>query len=551
MNARNLSFYMSAVAAAVLLNMSGPAAQPAAALAGTVSSAPEGAMEGVLVTARKDGAKIATTVVTDEKGRYSFPADRLEPGRYSIRIRAAGYVASGQPAADVAGGKTATTDLTLMKTDNIAPQMTSAEWLTSMPGTDDQKAFLQDCVGCHTLERIVSSAHTPEAFMEIIPRMGTYAPGTQPQRPQKLLPGPRGNRGIVGPARITEAANFLASVNRSTHATWNYPLQTFPRPKGRGTHVIITTYDLARPEAMPHDVIVQNGKVWYSDFGSQFVGEMDMKTGKIIDHPVPVLKDDEPRGVLELKADRDGNIWISMMYQGGIAMLDTRTNDVKTYKVPDRWQGPNTQESMVSPANHHVDDFVWTNNQEDYSILRVNVKTGEWENLGPPKDQSGRTISGYDIPTDEQNNLYVLEFGGTRIGRIDAKTKTLHLWNPELPHARPRRGHFDEHGVLWYAEYGANAIGRFDPRTEKITEWPMPVKWHLPYDAEADSKGDVWTASMLSDRIVRLNPKTGDTVTYLVPDSSNFRRVFIDKATNVLWIGNNHGNSIYKVEALD
>ena len=36
---------------------------------GTVTSAQEGAMEGVLVTAKKDGARISVTVVTDEKGR--------------------------------------------------------------------------------------------------------------------------------------------------------------------------------------------------------------------------------------------------------------------------------------------------------------------------------------------------------------------------------------------------------------------------------------------------------------------------------------------------
>jgi len=358
MNARRISFYASAVAAAALFHIQGPSAQNAVALSGIVSSAQEGAMEGVLVTARKDGASIATTVVTDDKGRYSFPANRLEPGHYAIRIRAAGYVASGRPAADVAAGKTASTDLTLTRTDNLAPHMTSAEWLASMPGTDDQKAFLQDCVGCHTLERIVTSAHTPESFMEIIPRMGTYAPGSPPQRPQKLLPGPRGNRGIVDPDRVKRAASYLSSVNLSKNETWQYPLQTFPRPKGRGTRVIITSYDLARPEAMPHDVIVQNGKVWYSDFGSQFIGEMDAKTGRIVDHPVPVLKPEQPRGLLELKADRDGNVWASMMYQGGIAMLDTKTNQVKTYKVPDQWQGPNTQESMVSPAHHHVDGFV-------------------------------------------------------------------------------------------------------------------------------------------------------------------------------------------------
>jgi streptogramin lyase len=542
---------LSAVAAAALINVAGASAQTGAALTGTVTSAQEGAMEGVIVTAKKDGSTIAISVVSDDKGRYTFPADRLEPGHYNIKIRAIGYIPNGRPAADVAAGKTASLDLKLNKTDNIAQQLTSAEWLASMPGTDDQKAFLQDCVGCHTLIRPLSSGFTAEDFMKIIPRMGTYAPGTQPQRPQKLLPGPRGNRGIVDNERVKQAAEYLASVNLSKSDTYKYPLQTFPRPKGRATHVIYTTYDLARPEAMPHDVVFHQGKVWYTDFGSQFVGEMDPKTGKIIDHPIPVLKADEPLGVLELKPDQDGNLWASMMYQGGIAMLDTKTGKVKTYKVPDQWQGPNTQESMVSPMNWHVDGKVWTNNQEDHSILRVDVKTGEWENLGVLKDEKGRTINGYDIPTDKDNNLFLLEFGGTKIGKIDAKTKTLKTWDPDLPHARPRRGHFDSEGNLIYAEYGSNAVGRFDTKKEQITEWQMPVKWQMPYDALANKKGDIYTGSMLSDRIVRLDPKTGQSIVYLLPGSTNIRRVDFDDAGGALWVGSNHGNAIVKMEPLD
>src|SRR5262249_33681300 len=236
-NARKIAFYMSAVAAAALLNVSGAAAQNGAALTGSVSSAQEGAMKGVIVTAKKDGAHMSVSVVTNEKGQYSFPANRVEPGHYNIKIRAIGYFVDGRPGADVAAGKTATANLKLMKTNNIAPQMTSAEWLMSMPGTDEQKAFLQDCTTCHTLIRPLSSGFTAEDFMTIIPRMGTYAPGTQPQRPQKLLPGPRGNRGIVDAGRVKAAAEYLASVNLSKNETYSYPLQTLPRPKGRETHV--------------------------------------------------------------------------------------------------------------------------------------------------------------------------------------------------------------------------------------------------------------------------------------------------------------------------
>src|ERR1700746_3685712 len=52
------------------------------ALIGKVTSDREGAMEGVLVSAKKPGGTITVTVASDAKGDYAFPADRLEGGRY-------------------------------------------------------------------------------------------------------------------------------------------------------------------------------------------------------------------------------------------------------------------------------------------------------------------------------------------------------------------------------------------------------------------------------------------------------------------------------------
>ena len=117
-------------------------AEGAAALAGQVISNEEGPMEGVLVTAKKAGSTIAITVVTNKEGRYSFPASRLEPGQYAIKIRAVGYDLDGKGAADVAGDKTASVDLTLKKTRNLSAQLTNAEWMHSMPGTPKQKDAL-------------------------------------------------------------------------------------------------------------------------------------------------------------------------------------------------------------------------------------------------------------------------------------------------------------------------------------------------------------------------------------------------------------------------
>ena len=65
-------------------------AQAPVALTGRVSSAEEGAMEGVVVAAKRDGSTISVSVVTDAQGRFAFPAARLEPGHYTLKARAAG-----------------------------------------------------------------------------------------------------------------------------------------------------------------------------------------------------------------------------------------------------------------------------------------------------------------------------------------------------------------------------------------------------------------------------------------------------------------------------
>src|SRR5580704_12701986 len=77
------------------------------ALAGQVSSQEEGPMEGVVVSAKKDGSTITVSVVSDKQGHYSFPANKLDGGHYALKIRAVGYDLDGGPgSADVAAQKT-------------------------------------------------------------------------------------------------------------------------------------------------------------------------------------------------------------------------------------------------------------------------------------------------------------------------------------------------------------------------------------------------------------------------------------------------------------
>jgi len=111
-------------------------AQSGIALTGLVISEEEDRMQGVVVSARREGSPISISVVTDETGRYNFPESKLPDGDYLLKIRAIGYDLVGPGEIDVRSGVTANAIIKLKKTKDLAAQLTNAEWLASMPGTD-------------------------------------------------------------------------------------------------------------------------------------------------------------------------------------------------------------------------------------------------------------------------------------------------------------------------------------------------------------------------------------------------------------------------------
>jgi virginiamycin B lyase len=532
-------------------------AQVPSALTGQVSSAAEGAMEGVLVSAKKAGSNITITVVSDKSGRYTFPANRLDAGQYSLRVRAVGYDLDGAATVEVAARKSTTRDLRLQKTEDLAAQMSNAEWMASIPGTDQQKILLLNCVGCHTLERLMRSPHDSNAFMQVVlPRMQAYVNQSIPAHPQlrkaERLMEERGDQRVQVYRAVAE---YLATINLKGASQWNYALKTLPRPTGKATRVIYTEYDLPRETIEPHDVLVDSdGIAWYSSFGEQFLGRLDPKTGKATEYAIPEHKPGFPTGLLGLRADRDGNLWLGNMYQAAIVKFDRKTEKFQYWTLPPERNIDAAQINMVSPQSSHVDGKVWSQNNGFAGVHRLDLASGKIETWEPFKDApKGEPHNIYDVIPDAQNNVYFTDFRHRHIGRIDAKTGEIKLFAIPTSGSSPRRGQMDAQGRLWFGEYRADRIGMFDTKSEQFKEWQLTTRWASPYDVTIDKNEDAWTGSMVSDQVTRLNTKTGNATDYLLPRSTNIRRVFVDNTTNpvTFWVGSNHGHSIIKLEPLD
>jgi streptogramin lyase len=516
-----------------------------AALTGKVSSAAESAMEGVVVSAKK--GIVTVSVVSNDKGEFSFPASKLGAGDYALSIRATGYNLEGPKTVTLAGDKPANIDVKLVKTRNLASQLTNLEWMLSVPGTDDQKKALTGCTNCHSVERILNSAYNADEMYDVIKRMAQYSNNSFYKKPQIRAEVRDINRFVPNAEKV---AAYFASINRSEgERTWE--LKTLPRVSGAGTKVIITEYDLPEQTIQPHDVMVDaDGIVWHSDFSGQMLGRLDTKTLEHKAYSVPVQRQGWPTGALDLEQDPQGNLWMGLMFQHGAAKFDRKTEQFQMIRLPDDMLKADSQQAMVGPQNWTVDNKLWMQDPARRGIYRVDLTSGKTELFEPFKNRPG---SPYSIFSDKENNIWFLDFGGENIGKIDAKNTQLTLYPTPTKRSRPRRGRIDDEGRIWFAEFGGERIGMFDTKSEKFKEWEVPGKFFAPYDAALDKNGNLWTGGMNADRILRLNTETGKFTEYQLPHYTNVRRVFVDNHTTppTFWVGNNHGAALIKIEPQD
>jgi len=562
------SLIIGLILAGVLLASS--KGEPPAALTGVVTSEAEGRMEGVLVTARPEGGNISVTVISDNQGRYSFPASKLQPGKYSLAVRAIGYELPGMTAVEIETNKTRPADIKLAKTKQLASQLTGAEWMMSVPGNEKQKRALFRCDSCHSLDAVVKSTYDTEGWLSALPRMQEFWLGNS-MITQPIAPPHPPKQAPVDP----ELAKYLSSINLSGgRTTWTYELKTFPRPRGADTRVIITEYALPRTGSMPHDVSIdREGKIWYSDFRNPFIGRLDPSSGTAKEWTLPVLKPGLPQWSLALELDKQGNPWSPRFYQGCAAtMLDIKTEEFHSWSAPAEYNGDHDACSQGSVASNGM---MWFSDSRRDMLFELDPKTGEVRAFdayppGAPKysgparlfyfgvDQNfgggGAHHDTYGTAVDANGDPIYCDMGGSTIAVLDHTTGKVTLYPTPTADSAPRRGSIDSAGHFWFGEWMASQLGMFDPQTKEIKEWRPPTPWSGLYRAAGDKKGDAWAGGMSTDYVYRLNPKTGEWREYLLPTlGGEMRDIRVDDSGTPerVWVPLVHAGIIAKIEPLD
>ena len=233
---------------------------------------------------------------------------------------------------------------------------------------------------------------------------------------------------------------------------------------------------------------------------------------------------------LVVAPDRHGLVHRQSQRAAGEA--DLKTRKLTNYMMPDPDKVGDPHTMVLDKAGN-----VWFTAQGAAVVGRRDAKTGEirlWE--------TGSGTRPYGIGLDDQQRPWYVLFGTNAIGTIDPATMKARRY--ELPEgARPRRIAVMKDGI-WYGDYARGYLGKLDPATGKVTEFKLPAgESSLPYAMAGDDKGRIWLAEtgVRPNRLVAFDPAAGkftQTVDTEGGDQPNtIRHMVFYQPTREIWYG--------------
>jgi streptogramin lyase len=555
------------------------------ALSGTVKSSDGKPLEGVGVSARGNGDTFTTTVYTDESGRYLFPP--MNSGRYKVWAQAVGYETS-RAEAGLSDGAKKQVDLTLASLNDFHKQLSGTEWAASLPEDtpDDRRmktVFINNCSGCHQVSFLLQNRFDAAGWGAVITLMEKML--SIGYAPEDAKPNP------VIHAYKQELAEYLGRVRGPGNSPLH--LKLLPRPTGESARIVVTEYDLSRPD-MPgwimehngtdwsegtpsrwngraaHDVAIdKGGSVWFADDATpeRTLGKLDPGTGRITEYKL-ADQANAAESSHALVFDKAGNIWFANGTEGSPTKFDPETG--KFFRFPRPQDVPFSGDFITLDTKGNV----WSPHRE--GAFKLDPLTGKYTNYS---DRPGK--ANYDLAADEEDKVWVSKPGGNDMeivdshsGKIDqlplnsmsgqdyeitAKDRELSASLGLTPNTAtplekgPRRSAADrEKDVIWVCEFFADRLAKIDARSKKVTEYPLPHRFSQPYSATVNPKDHtVWITMLNSDRIAKFDPSTEKFTEYVLPTrGTEIRNIQVDSTTNppTVWLPYDRTNKIARIQ---
>jgi streptogramin lyase len=557
-------------------------------LSGSITGATGQKLDGVVVSAKKDGSTITTSVYTDAQGDYYFPA--MPEGKYNVWAQQLGFE-QNKVSVDLNANKRQNLQLkTIADAETRWRQLPGELVWDSLPAETAEDVHMKqiihnNCNGCHTPSYPFQFRFDAAGWSHIIDLMKVIGGGLPQDRPANQIIQ-MNQKGV---------AEYLAKV-RGPNSVMK--IAERPRPSGESARVVWSLYDVPRIEGvgerangMPaadqyadndgtnwalgtpskaglivHDDVMDfDGNVWFTSNSTNSlvtVGKVDAKTGEVTYKKVPRANGSGLAAPTHgIARDGQGNLWFDVNPgRRSLGKVDPKTGNITVYPTPEGMA------PLGGAVTVDVDGkgMIWASAPQ--GVIRFNPTTLEFTEYKSTNPRRSYGTGGtYGAAGDRDGNGWWAQMGFDTIGKADGVTgKVTEIVLPENSKIRdfltpdqvaaygkvtdistgnpypwaqgPRRMGTDKNGdTLWVGDSWGSSLAKIDTRTNQVTMIPFPTPAMQPYHISVDSKHNVWGNLWTNDQIFKYDPATNQWTTFELPvRGTEMRHLTVDERSGVL-----------------
>jgi streptogramin lyase len=523
-------------------------------LSGRIATGSGQKLDGVTVSAKREGSTITTSVYTDAAGEYFFPP--LPEGRYRVWAQALGFERSSGSIDLSAARRQDFTLAEIADPERRFRQLPGEMMVAALPEAtaDDarmKKIFMNNCTGCHSTSYALQFRFDEAGWskiidlMKIVPVTGVY-------------PGPTAKPNQILERHQKALAAYLARARGPGESSMK--VASRPRPAGEAARAVWTLYDVQlNPDTgigtkyndndgtdwamgttsklgqLPHDgALGLDGTIYFTSNNPNrgvTIGKVDPATGA-----VKYLKAEGANGLAAtahgLARDRAGNLWFDVNPgRRALGKLDTTTEKIAIYQTPPEmaplggavtvdvdgkgmvWASTPSGAVRFDPATEKFTEFRSRLAEKNargsgatYGAAGDRDGNGWWSQMAMDTVYKGDIASGKAIEIKLPDVKAVDRMFGE--DRAFYETVSDLGFNVPLPWSQgPRRMGTDKNAdVLWVANSFGSSFAKINTKTMETTIIPLPDATMQTYHITVDSKHRVWGNLWTSDRIVRYDP---------------------------------------------
>jgi virginiamycin B lyase len=500
-----------ASAASVMGNVKGPDGKP---------------MMGVFVVAENTQNKMTVTVLSDAQGRYHI--NNLPAANYAVQISAVGYKGEPHNGVQLTADQKASFDFGLQTAPVKWSELTTYQGTQLLPKTDKhdlsktyKDPFFTSCmISCHSFQnRMAKTTRNEQGWLTAVKYMRDTIMGGEGQ-------------GNFSDERAADYAQFLTalfgpnSTKGPDTAEYKKLVRTYS-PKAM--NIAYVEYDFAPNKGQgPWSAVEdKDGMMWipYYGRGNQVV-RLNPKTAELTRFALPF---NETAGIHSAVPSPDGTVWFTEAALGRLGQLDPKTGKIVEFQnPPENGRRNGTHTVRIDDAGR-----AWSSGGPMISML--NPTTKEWSHF----DLGGT----YGNVSGHNGDEWFTSFRNDGpIGRVSKDGKLDKFYPPTK--GKPQRLQVDENNIVWFSERVGNKIGRFDPETETFREFDLPGPNPSPYAIGIDRDKTIWYSSHEQDTLNRLDPKTGEVIEYPYPHAEVSMREFFTDSQGRMWYASSVNNKV-------